>query len=217
VEPANPKSVHARSRRGLTFLETVAATAILAMIAATVLSGFNAMVGGQKRNQHRLGAAELANRLVLQYLDDQDALPSSTLPVEYGGERYRWLLRETSVALTPSRPEVAAEREAFSTLSLSRLKAVTVQVWLGEESGGSFSIEPGTPTATLTRLVDPTAIRNPDSIDNIIKNPESAAKFIQQFTGGANRTRPSGSQPAPRATPSQTPRPPSKPSPKGGK
>lgn len=213
MEPIAPKFQHC-SRRGMTFLETVAAAAILALLAAVIFGGFEAMISGQHRQQHRLACAELANRLILQYLDDKDALPSESAPIGYDGERYRWEMRETPARLVPARPEVASERAGASGLTPDRMSVVAVTVWLGEESGGSTSPNSGVPAVTLTRLFDPIALRNPDSIDNLFKDQNSPAfrDFMETFsrfsTGGGRREA--------RPAPTPTPRPGSRPAPSRG-
>src|SRR5690349_3114057 len=78
VELASNTS-RATSRRGSTFIETTCAVAMLAMVAAAVLGAFTTMYGAQTRMRNRLGAMELANRLVLQYLDDKDTMPQPGL------------------------------------------------------------------------------------------------------------------------------------------
>jgi len=194
------------ARHGLTFLETVCAAALLALVAATILGAFNTMMADQERQRHRLGAAEVANRLILQYLDDKTALPSQALPVAYAGERYRWSLTETPARIIPARPEVAAERAGRTTLSLDRISAVAVTVWLGEESGGSSTIEPGTPSARLSRLVDPlAAARNPDSMDNMFKDPAAREEFLRRFRQIGNNAvqTPAPAREAPAAAPAQ--------------
>lgn len=205
MEPIAP-TFRAGSRRGMSFLETVAAAAILALLASVILGGFESMMGGQHRQRHRLACAELANRLILQYLDDKSALPSESAPIGYDGERYRWEMRETPARLVPSRPEVAAERSGASGLTPDRMSILTITVWLGEESGGSRDGSGGAPSVTLTRLFDPIALRNPDSIDNLFKDQNSPAfrEFMDTFgrfsTGGGGGGR-GNSRPAPRTPP----------------
>src|SRR5262245_36803557 len=138
-------------------METVCAVAMLALIAAAVMGAFNSIFAQQKRQSHRLGAMELCNRLILQYLDDADTMPAKGLPIVYGGERYRWELAEIPVRLVPARPEVAEDRANSSVLSVDRMQAISVRVWVGEESGGSETFDARIPSATLTRLMDPIA------------------------------------------------------------
>lgn len=170
------------------------ALAILSMIAATSLSAISAVTGQARAARHRLAAMELANRLILQYMDDPTRLPRAELPIEYAQERYRWGLREGSVSMVPVVP--AEERSTLGPRRLDRFKTVTITVWLSEESGGTPQPEVDTPGAVLTRMLDPYALRNPDAIERLLADPERRQKFLEAFTGGAPSAPPSGSTPA---------------------
>jgi type II secretory pathway pseudopilin PulG len=209
VESAGPTNFRHGARRGLTFIETVCAVAMLALVSAAVLGAFNSMISQQDRQNHRLGAMELCNRLVLQYLDDSDTMPASGLPIVYGNERYRWELKKVPVRLLPARPEVAEDRASASTVSVDRMQAVTVTVWLSEESGGSQTYEPSAPSATLTRLMDPIAMRNPDTTKYLGQSAAKQRELIETFrTIGRNsaaKPNTSGSTPTPSPASGGTP------------
>lgn len=220
MEPSrhNPVRVSRRDgslRRGLTFVETVCAVALLGIVAATVYAAFGTIMGAQDRQQHRLNAMEVANRLILQYLDDKNSMPGAGLPVEYGKYRYRWELQEIPVRLIPARQDVADERVSASPLSVDRMQALAVRVWLSEESGGSMVYDQSIPAVALTRLMDPIALRNPDTTTFIANDERRRADFLDRFTKvGRNantRNRPTGSStttprsnPTPRATTTPT-------------
>lgn len=175
--------VSAGARRGMSFLEVVVALAILSMIAATSMSAISSITGQARAARQRMAAMELANRLVLQYMDDPTRMPRAELPIEYAQERYRWRLHEGSVSMVPViAPE---ERTTLGPRRLDRFKTVSITVWLGEESGGTWQPEVGTPGAVLTRLMDPYALRNPDAIERLTKDPERLRSFLEAFTGGA--------------------------------
>ena len=169
------------NRDGLTLIEAVAAITLLSVLAAMVLTSLSGMLRAQTRQLQRLGAGEIANRLMLQYLDDPQTMPAEGLPVAYDGARYRWQLAKSSARLTPA----VAGDGSRGGLSLDRLGTVTIRVWLSEESGGSQTFGPaGVPSYALTRVVDPTYVfRNPDSLDNMIKNPQRMREFQEMFTG----------------------------------
>jgi hypothetical protein len=178
----------------------VAAAALLGIIAAVVLGAVNSVVASQKRMQRRLACAELGNRLILQYLDDKESLPSQALTIPYAGDEFRWSMDETAVDIVPSRPDVAAERAAEARgLRLDRIQNVAVRVWLAESSGGSPMYDESVPHALLTRMVDPIgrAMRNPDSAEYLLKDPNSAR--FQEFMGDLQRFSNTG-RPAPRRT-----------------
>lgn len=200
----------------MTFIEVVCAAALLALLAAMIMTAFNSMIRGQQRQGHRLAATELCNRLILQYLDDKKSLPSPGLPISYGPDLFRWSIAESPVTLVHARPEVAAERESRNALTLDRFKAITVRVWLASESGGSDSGEGGVVGATLTRLIDPIAIRNPDSTANLARNPQEFLAEYQRIGRGGGRDRSNDARgnsgrPEP-ATPPKQPAAPSRPS-----
>lgn len=181
------------TRRGMSFLEVVLALAILSMIAATAMSAISAITGQAKAARQRLAAIELANRLILQYMDDPTRMPRPELPIEYAQERYRWSLREGAVSMVPVVP--AEERSSLGPRRLDRFKSVTLTVWLSEESGGTSMPEVGTPGAVLTRLMDPYALRNPDAIERMLADPARLQQFIEAFTGGAPSAPPGGATP----------------------
>jgi type II secretory pathway pseudopilin PulG len=216
VEPAHKHTFSRSARRGLTFIETICAVAMLALVAAAVLGAFNSIITQQERERHRLGAMELANRLILQYLDDSDTMPAAGLPIVYGDERYHWELQETPVQLIPARPDVAEDRSSASAISVNRMQAINVTVWLSDESGGSAQFDARVPNATLTRLMDPIALRNPDTTNNLARDTTKQQEFIARFRAigrNAPATKPTPGTPGDtKPTPTPTPVP-SKPSP----
>lgn len=191
-------------RRGLTLIETVVAVALLATLASVVVVGISMVMGQQIRQQQRLAAAEISNRLILQYLDDPDSLPDPNLPVAYGNEKYRWTIVIAPVNLLSARAEVGSELEERSRLTLDRMNALTITVWLGEESGGSFTYEPSSPFFAITRVVDPVSnvTRNPDSLQNAARTEAGRARILNTYSssrrGGAPVPRQGGpNQPSP--------------------
>ncbi|MDX2130866.1 MAG: type II secretion system protein [Planctomycetota bacterium] len=186
-------------RRGLTFMETIGATVILALLAAVMFSAFNSMIAGQVRQRQRLACAEVANRLILQYLDDPDTMPPPSYPVEYEGERFRWELERTPVERVWANPEFIQENAGPTNVSVTddRLEHVGVRVWLAEESGGSYVFDALVPHASMGRLIDPLGMRNPDTIEHIFGTPGSARyqRFMEEIArfsnsgGGSRRER----------------------------
>ncbi len=171
--------------RGMTFLEVVFATVILAMTVATMAATVAAISTQQWRSQKLLATAELANRLVIQYLDDADALPSQDLTVSYGADEYRWKMRVTRVTATLDETVVRNIEEAQSRRSSAtpdRLKKVVITVWLSEKSGGMLLADQGAPQSTLVRIVDPFAFgrRTPDSLTHKM---EDTGKLLEQLLG----------------------------------
>jgi len=181
----------ARQRAGMTFLEVIVAFALLGVVTAAIFGVFGFVSGTQLRQQRMLACAEVANRLMLQYLDEPTGMPDTHKPVEYGPQgapaRFRWDYAEDQVQII----EVMADQRdqsRQSPFSPDRFRQVTIRVWLGEESGGSRFPEGDTPSATLTRMVDPMAPRNPDSFMNMLQNPDAFRQFMQTMMGFQGNT-----------------------------
>jgi len=172
-------------RRGVTLVEVICAVTLLAVAAAAILNATGAIVSSQGRGQKRLGAAELANRLLLQYLDDENSLPSEALPIDYAGDSFRWSKKVTPITLNTVVPQEARAGNTQSGMGLDRLRAVTVTVWLIDEQAGQMEFVAGTPAFALTRIVDPLfgPLRNPDTREKLFNDPVAMRRFIDQFTG----------------------------------
>ncbi len=169
----------------MTFLECVAATALLGLAAATLFGLYDGLIANQIRQQRRLGAAELANRLVLMYLDDPVGMPDQSKALAYGPDLYRWELREQPLILMEAEPE-GRDRNRPSPLPLDRFTEVMVHVWLSEHSGGTRDGTGGTPQAHLSRMFDPFAFRNPDSIEAQFKDPVRWQRYMEKLMGFRN-------------------------------
>lgn len=188
-------------------MESVVAVAILAILASTVIGGISMVMSQQVRQQRRLACAELSNRLILMYLDDPDTMPDQSLPIGYGNEKFRWELVENPVQINSARADLAAELQDKTSMTLDRINAVTIRVWLSEQSGGTIAPSPQAPTYAITRLVDPVSniTRNPDSLSYAAKSENGRARLINTFRGadrggvlrrsGSSSGTPSGSKP----------------------
>ncbi|MFM9997052.1 MAG: hypothetical protein ACKVU4_14785 [Phycisphaerales bacterium] len=194
----------ALARRGLTFLECVAATALLGLAAASAFSVLEFVAGNQARQQQKLAAAELANRLVLMYLDDGLGMPDPGSLLEYGPHKYRWEFAEQPVVLTEARPE-GRDQGRPSTLPIDRFSQVTVRVWLSEKSGGARDGSGSAPSATQSRIFDPYYFsRNPDSMKNLIADPSRMQRYLERImgfhgAGESGRGAPAGPRGGPRS------------------
>lgn len=175
-----------RTARGVSFLEIVFATIVLALTVATLATGVNAIANQQDRSRQLLNCAEIANRLIIQYLDDRKALPSEDLTIPYGDEFYRYRKSITKVTATLDET-VERNLEAYQNrqpgADPDRLKKVVITVWLSERSGGSRLRDMGAPQQTTVRLVDPYAFsrRSPDSLRNLLQNDPAA--LIEEISG----------------------------------
>ena len=195
-------------RAGMTFLEVVAAMALLGVVTASLFGVFGFVTGGQLRQNQQLAAAEVANRLMLQYLDEPTKMPDTSTLMEYGPPehpaKFRWEYTEQPVAFVEVMGD-ARETTRSSPLSPDRFRQITVRAWLAEESGGSRVPDVSTPVVTLTRLVDPMFPRNPDSFMNMLQDPAGFEQYMQQMMGfqGGVTTRGNVAQPN---TPQRGPR-----------
>ena len=156
---------------------------LLGLVTASLASAVAFMQRSESRLERRLGAAELANRLILQLIDDEQSLPSRSLPLEYAGDLYRWSLDRQRVKfntrVAPGAP--AAAGTVGGGVSLDRVQMVTVRVWLAPESGGATAFNPEIPNAVITRLVDPTAFANPDSLQTLIEEPGGLERLMNML------------------------------------
>jgi len=183
---------HVKTGRGITILEVVFAVTLLMMTTVTLLSANSFIYKSQGRADQRLGAAELANRLMLQYIDDKGSLPSDALPIEYDERRYRWKMDERRVSVAYN--DAADVEEEQSGIGPERVRLIVVRVWLGEESGGSALFSDSVPSVVVTRLYDPLGFEyhSPDTNDNQVSTDEGLREIMNEIidlqggtTGGA--------------------------------
>lgn len=163
-------------RRGITFLEVVLAAMILALAAAAGLSAVSFVTVRAQHEQRQLACAELANRLIVIFLDDEVEFARMAKTIEYQGLRYRWSSTQGDVTIVP-----AVEGDATSSMKAGeRLRNFSVDVWLSEESGGSAQPEVGVPHVRMVRLVD-IVNRNPDSLNAMMSSDERKQAFIERI------------------------------------
>jgi hypothetical protein len=193
-------------RRGVTFLEVVFATALVAAISAAVTGLFSSIDTMQRREHRLLACAEVGNRLMLNYLDNPTKMPDPGKLVEYGPpenpQKFRWELKEQPIRLRDAKPEARDESRA-SPLKRDRMKQVTIRVWLSEQSGGGQRPDASTPMVVIARMVDPLALRNPDTVDHVFsgKDPELQQRYMEAMMGFSQGTGvPSGPPGSPAAS-----------------
>lgn len=188
----------------MSMLEVVFAVATLALITAAGFASIDFVMRLNLREQQRLGAAEVANRLLITYLDDEKSLPSEFNTISYGEFSYRYRKSRTKFSVIEARPS-EAPAGGSRPLSLDRFQQITVRVWLSEETGGSFD-GTGAPSVTLTRLLDPVALRNPDSLDARRGSPEGMRGMMDELKDASNMPGSSGTnRPAPGTNPATNP------------
>lgn len=191
------------ARRGVTFLEVVLGVVLLGLVASTLGATVGAVGKSFQRQRDRLAAAEVASRIALIRVDDEEGMPNPTLPIGYGDREFRWEISESPVLVTLSGPARAAldQGTGNSSVDLSRrILSITVTVWLAEEAGGSFSFDPDVPHAMITRLIDPLDFATHDSAQRRLDTQEDIETFMRTFmstasgtTAGSNTQQRSGS------------------------
>lgn len=178
------------ARRGVTLLEAVFATVLLGMAATTIVGVSSALRKNFERQQQLLGAAEMANRLMLIFRDDPRDLPPQTRPAWYGpadsefGWSYRWSLTEAPVSVEMSEhAREASQTSGPDTIQFSkRMRVIRIDVWLSEESGGSVRRGQGVPECSISRLVDPLAFTNNDRDQRALER-EGVESFLSNIIG----------------------------------
>lgn len=179
--------VPASARPGVSFLEVVLGVALLGMVAGTLSVTVSAIGGSFMRQQDRLGAAEIASRLLLMRADDEDSLPGPNEDIPYGERSFRWMIEERPVLITLSEPAREATSNGTAgggTIDLSRrIVSVTVTTWLSEFSGGSAVFDEDLPHYSLTRLIDPISFTTSDSAEIRLETQEDIENFMGNVIG----------------------------------
>ncbi|MBL0926793.1 MAG: prepilin-type N-terminal cleavage/methylation domain-containing protein [Phycisphaerales bacterium] len=153
--PAPPSRTLPR-RKGLTFLEVMVSLAVLGLTASMIFGGVAFVEGVSMRDRHRLNAAEVAHRIVLQYMDDSEKLRGQPNVVEQGGFRYVFkyedslLLEEREEGATASRRTAKAFGESsVNEMLTSRITQLKVTVWVANRGRAE-----GPPLIELVRIYD---------------------------------------------------------------
>jgi len=180
AHPANTPG--SRRAAGISFVEVIAAVALLGLVVASMTGAFSSLFAAQIRQDHRLACAELAHRLIVSYLDDPESMPSEHESLAYGNAKYRWDMHLSRIDAEPG-GELRIERRT-DDLGLDRFRDIVVRVWLSDESGGSREFARGVPRAEIERVFDLFPMRNPDSLEPLVDTNEGMRRLIEIITGG---------------------------------
>ncbi|MBY0312947.1 MAG: hypothetical protein K2W85_12825 [Phycisphaerales bacterium] len=174
----------------MTLLEVVLAVLMISLVALVVTSAVNSIMGMEANGRKRLAAYEVANRLMLTYLDDPENLPSESNPIEYGSYRFLY-----EVELTPSRLVINRTQEATgaSLQKLDRFRMIGITVYDALESDVALAAE-GEPLAALSRAIDPFTPRNPDSIESLGRDQRKIGKLVGGLLGDQSEPERRGSR-----------------------
>lgn len=144
-------------------MEAVASMAMLGVLASSLLGAVSLMYRSQVRMQQELACAELANVVIITWLDDPlhfgDGLDDV---LTYDRFEYRWELRENPVSFDATLPEGA------NTESFKRFTELECRVWLYDRED-RFYLPKGAPNMTIRRLV---------SANDSLRNENTATKWI---------------------------------------
>lgn len=153
-----------RTRRGLTFLEVVAAMVMVSAVSAMILGAIGYLKRAADRERFRLDAMEVAHRIVLAHIDDRTGLRQAPKRVNLNGVIYHYdlveelLVQETlsedeeGEAVKFSRRAVRASDVAPTERLTERLHRVTVEVYLDPDEYPRLG---GATLAELDRVFDP--------------------------------------------------------------
>lgn len=179
------------SRRGISLVEVVMASMLLAIIASAVVGGITTVVSADARNQQKLEALELANRLLLQYLDDKDAMPSQETHVNQGRGVYRWVMRVSPVQLSmPEESVIDKPAEGPGGKTIEKLVLLSVSVFSGVPDGmGGYTY--GDRVCTLTRMYHPLSViyRNPDMMKRLAADPARMMEIMMALIDSGTTSR----------------------------
>lgn len=171
----------ANLRTGLTLLEVVFAMALLGLLVMSTMAAISYVQTAQAREQRMLAASELANRLILMYIDDPNSPWNEGDTITWStGEKYRWELIRSNIELTDA-VTPSTETNAPSIDLRAGLHLIRARVWLDSESGGTMQFAMTTPHAELARLINPMAnLTRPDTMKRMQETYGSeATRFIQ--------------------------------------
>jgi hypothetical protein len=163
-------------------LEVVLAVVMLGLVAASLTGAISAIEMMSARNKRMLAAYEVANRLVLTYLDDPQKLPSSTKPLEYGPYRFMWSVSVDGFSMKVN--ESQKRNTGATPQALDRFDVVTMTVFDSEEDGPRPRA--GEELAAISRMYDIAAPRNPDQVKNL--SVDGVMRIVQRVTGDRTST-----------------------------
>lgn len=167
----------------MTLLEVILAVVMLGLVTASIAGTLAFTFRLERQEDLRLGAYELANRLILQYLDDDTVIRGMHgQPLAYGTVRYSWELSVDRVAMSMKDPEPGSSRPRAQYKD--RFELITARVWLESDDarGKLAALEQGPePLAELSRILDPSTRRNPDSAERLGKDPSRLMELVTRM------------------------------------
>lgn len=197
---ARRRPIPPTARRGVTLLEVLLATVLMAGIAGAVSSVMFQITSSEERHRRARAGHELANRLILQFLDDEKQLPDDTLAYNDGNYLFRWELEiipanivvPAGAVLDTRVPPPGSPAQGGNRFA-SEMEMIVARVWLGVPDGVGGAAR-GDRLAELRRLRNPLNIgRNSDAAARIDVNQISQALLGRATGASLERRRASGS------------------------
>lgn len=182
------QSIHpTTSRRGVSLIEVVMASLLLAILTTAIVSAITTVVTADIRNRQKLEALELANRLLLQYLDDDQAMPSDTQHIMQGNAAYRWKLQKTPVKIEmPDDSLLIKATDGPGSKAMEKTTLLSVNVYAGIPDGMGGYAE-GQRLCTVSRYFHPMSVfyRNPDALSRLTNDPARMMEIMQGMLADA--------------------------------
>ena len=179
----NPGHPRPATHRAFTLLEVILSLVMLTGVATSIMSAIAYVERADARDRRRLAAHEVANRIVLQWLNDEKQVPDPQLPIAYG-DRHQVFFE---LSITPV-TMVLNDRQASSETQLQgldRYRVVAVRVFDAMDiEQASQSPVKGEELAVVWRMYDPAAARNPDQITTLGDDPENIRKLLDNILNG---------------------------------
>ena len=175
----------AAARRGFTFLEAVLAAALLGIISAGVLGSISFIWNLELQNRRELAAAEVANRIMVAYMDDATSLRSLPPVIYYENEGYRWSADEDRVSLRDTNPQARVGtdgRQQDAAVIFGELVSLRVTAWHDDGTEAAFSPGAG-PSASIDRVINPLDFPSFDSLERLLENPERIELITRGLMG----------------------------------
>jgi hypothetical protein len=173
----------------------VLSTVILGMTAVAVASAVGYVQRSAERGKLRQHAYETANRIMLQWLDDETAMPRQDVGYFDGTYWFHWDVQVTPLVVeVPGDSVLVAPSEGQAVNLFNAQKLVTVRVYNGVPNGIGGVARGDDELALLSRTHNPIvklAGRNPDAGIRAAGNRDRTAAIMAEIMGGgASGTRP---------------------------
>ncbi|MEL6499646.1 MAG: hypothetical protein AAF937_12465 [Planctomycetota bacterium] len=174
----------AASGRGFTFLEAVLGLALLGILGGAIFGVLGYAWRIEIEARQTLAAAEIANRVLISYIDDPTSPEKLPETIAYEQADYRWSIDVQPTIIRDAFPDARTSRDGLPATqeALESLELVTVTAWLDDDT--SASAAPGrTPTFRMERVINPFQYRGNDTLERLLQSPERQNRLLMQMSG----------------------------------